>query len=250
MKVLVIEDEFDIRANIETLLLEEGYKVETASNGTIGVEKAKAFSPDIIICDILMNGMNGYEVLNQLLKDKKTCSIPFIFLTAKAEKEEIRLGMELGADDYITKPFKNSELLKAIETRIRKKMIFKQVKDNPKTDEKEELWGLDKNIFVKSKNGIDKFKVSEINYILAANQYSEVHLINKNYYVFHKSLKKWETLLPKDNFLRIHKSTIINIGNVLKFEKFFSNSYRIYLKGVDTPFEISKRKLAVLDIQN
>ncbi len=250
MKVLVIEDEFGIRANIETLLIEEGYEVETASNGIIGVEKAKAFLPDIIICDILMNGMNGYEVLNRLLEDKKTCSIPFIFLTAKAEKEEIRLGMELGADDYITKPFKNNELLHAIETRLRKKMIYTHVNEANNNERKQETWGLDKNIFFKSKNGIDHFKVTEINYILAANQYSEVHLINKNYYIFHKSLKKWETLLPKDNFLRIHKSTIINIANVLRFEKFFSNSYRLYLKGVETPFEISKRKLAELDIQN
>jgi len=249
-KVLIIEDDPDIRANIETLLLEEEYIVETAADGFTGIEKAKRFLPDIIICDIMMKGISGYDVIKSLLSNKETRTIPFIFLSAKAEKEEIRMGMELGADDYLTKPFKNCELLNSIQTRLIKSKIFKE--DNTidnfelKTNEKLKL---DKAIYLRSKGDIVFFKVSDINYISAANQYSEVHLLNKSFLLSHKTLKEWESMLPCENFMRIHKSTIIRVENVVRFVKFTASSYRIYLKDVDFPFEISKRKLSGLNIQ-
>jgi CRP-like cAMP-binding protein len=100
--------------------------VATAENGKKGVQLLKEFSPDLIICDIMMPELDGYGVLHILSKDPATASIPFIFLTAKAEKSEVRKGMELGADDYLTKPFEETELLNAIETRLKKVGLLKR----------------------------------------------------------------------------------------------------------------------------
>lgn len=124
-KVLLIEDDTILRENTAELLELSDYKVLTAANGKIGVELAKSNLPDIIICDIMMEVMDGYEVLKTLSKGKKTKYIPFIFLSAKTERKDIRKGMDLGADDYITKPFNEDELTSAIESRLAKVAILK-----------------------------------------------------------------------------------------------------------------------------
>ena len=124
--ILVIEDNADVRENIADILELENYTVAIAENGTIGIEKAKTVKPDLIICDIMMPGISGYEVLQQLNEDSKTAGIPFIFLTAKSERSDIRLGMNMGADDYLTKPFEESELFNAIECRIKKHNFLKK----------------------------------------------------------------------------------------------------------------------------
>lgn len=118
--ILVIEDNEDVRENIEEILDLAGYDVEVAKNGKEGVKKAKEFTPDLILCDIMMPEMDGYDVIYFLGLDPLTSCIPFIFLTAKSEKEDFRKGMELGADDYLTKPFDDVTLVKAIEQRLAK----------------------------------------------------------------------------------------------------------------------------------
>lgn len=120
MKILLIEDNLEVRENTAELLELSGYEVFTAENGREGVKLALQSLPDLIICDIMMPVMDGYGALKILSKNAKTASIPFIFLTAKAEKSDFRKGMNLGADDYITKPFDDTELIDAIETRIAK----------------------------------------------------------------------------------------------------------------------------------
>lgn len=118
--VLVIEDQEDVRENIAELLELSNYEVLSAANGKEGVKLALSSSPNLIICDIMMPVMDGYEVLYLLSKNPSTASLPFIFLTAKAEKTDFRKGMNMGADDYITKPFEEMELLGAIERRIQR----------------------------------------------------------------------------------------------------------------------------------
>ncbi len=125
-KVLLIEDNEDVRETTADILELANYKVATAENGIIGVKKAKQFKPDIIICDIMMPELNGYGVLQILSKLPKTASIPFIFLTAKSEKTDMRKGMNLGADDYVIKPFEENELLDAIECRLNKNDFLKK----------------------------------------------------------------------------------------------------------------------------
>ena len=131
--VLIIEDNEDVRENTAAILELSGYTVVTAENGKIGVEVAKKTLPDIIVCDIMMPVLDGYGVLEALNENTVTAAIPFIFLTAMTEKVEMRKGMNLGADDYLTKPFSEKELLEAIESRLKRTNFFK--KEFPRTVE-------------------------------------------------------------------------------------------------------------------
>lgn len=125
-KILLIEDNVDVRENTAEILTLANYHVSTAQNGKEGVELAQQQNPDLIICDIMMPVLDGYGVLHMLSKNPETATIPFIFLTAKAERSELRKGMEMGADDYITKPFDDIELLNAIESRLKRKDLLKK----------------------------------------------------------------------------------------------------------------------------
>jgi len=119
--ILIIEDNTDIRENTAEILELAGYKVLQGVNGKTGVDLAYQHKPDLILCDIMMPELDGYGVLYMLSKNADVASIPFIFLTAKAERIDFRKGMEMGADDYLTKPFDDIELLNAIESRLEKK---------------------------------------------------------------------------------------------------------------------------------
>lgn len=123
--ILLIEDNQDVRENTTEILELANYKVIQAENGKIGVELANLHKPDLIICDIMMPVLDGYGVIHLLSKNPETSSIPFIFLTAKGERNDFRKGMEMGADDYITKPFDDVELLRAVESRLRKTELLK-----------------------------------------------------------------------------------------------------------------------------
>lgn len=129
-RILLIEDDKALRENTEELLELCGYNVTTASNGRIGIEAAIENLPDIIICDIMMPEVDGYGVLENLSNNEKTKQIPFIFLSAKTEHKEIRKGMDLGADDYLTKPFEEEDLTSAIESRLAKAELIKRMQDD------------------------------------------------------------------------------------------------------------------------
>lgn len=128
-KILVIEDTLEVRENIAEILELSNYEVVTAENGKIGVQLANKENPDLILCDVMMPELDGFGALKILDKNPKTANIPFIFLTAKAEKSDFRKGMNLGADDYITKPFDSVELLEAIEMRLQKSEKIQKVFD-------------------------------------------------------------------------------------------------------------------------
>lgn len=120
MKILLIEDDPNIRTEVVEWLTMQGYDTSYATNGPEGVHLATTLLPDLVISDIMMPGMTGYEVLRALQSDPTTALIPFIFVSALADRKSVRLGMTLGADDYLTKPFSHDELLDAIETRLTK----------------------------------------------------------------------------------------------------------------------------------
>lgn len=122
-RILLIEDNLEVRENTSEILELAGYAVVAAPNGKVGVELAQKEKPDLIICDIMMPELDGYGVLHILSKRPDTAAIPFIFLTAKVEKSDVRRGMNLGADDYLTKPFDDTDLLNAIEARLLKSEI-------------------------------------------------------------------------------------------------------------------------------
>ncbi len=132
-KILVIEDNQEVREILEEVLELSGYEVTTAEDGAIGAKKAIESTPDLIICDVMMPKLDGFGVLNILSRKPETADVPFVFLTAKAEKDDFRRGMNLGADDYITKPFYKDELLQVIETRLKKSERLKKMFDGTET---------------------------------------------------------------------------------------------------------------------
>ena len=125
-KILIIEDNKDLRENTAEILELAGYEVLIAENGEKGIIKAKQFKPNLIVCDIMMPKMDGYMVLQKLGEDSITAGIPFIFMTAKTNRADVRFGMNLGADDYLTKPFEEKELLDAIDCRLKKNEFLKK----------------------------------------------------------------------------------------------------------------------------
>ena len=136
-KILLIEDDVVLRENTSELLELSNYEVVNAPNGKIGVEVAKDTLPDIIVCDIMMPELDGYGVLEALTKNESTQHIPFIFLSAKTERKDVRRGMDLGADDYITKPFSEDELISAIESRLAKASILKDLREKKEENEED-----------------------------------------------------------------------------------------------------------------
>lgn len=152
-KILVIEDEPPVRTNLLKLLEAEGFEVLGAENGEAGVSLAIQQVPDLILCDIMMPELDGHGVIEALRQNLATAAIPFIFLTAKAERSDWRQGMELGADDYLTKPFTRAELLGAITTRLEKQetAIAKYKAERKRAEELSEKC-LELQEFVKAKD--------------------------------------------------------------------------------------------------
>lgn len=171
-KILLIEDNAEMRENTAEILQLASFNVLTAENGRVGVEIAQKEKPDLIICDIMMPALDGYGVLHLLSKNEETSTIPFIFLSAKADRGDVRKGMDMGADDYLTKPFDDIELLNAVESRLKKSE------------------GLKKQ-FANSKEGIDEF-LTQARGLEELKELSENSLVN--FY------KKKETIYQEGNY--------------------------------------------------
>ncbi len=210
--ILLIEDDTALRENTAELLELSDYKVITSPNGKVGIVKAKEEKPDIIVCDIMMPEVDGYGVLEALSCDTATNHIPFIFLSAKTEHKEIRKGMDLGADDYLTKPFEEDELLSAIESRLAKAaLLSKVVKDQEfsasaiNTSEDSGLRNLHelKNFF-DDHGVISKFKKGEVIYEEGEHS-NNIYLILKGVVKSHKMDENGKELITNlyktDDFL-------------------------------------------------
>ncbi|SNR34088.1 cAMP-binding domain of CRP or a regulatory subunit of cAMP-dependent protein kinases [Lutibacter agarilyticus] len=180
-KVLLIEDDNFVRENTAEILELANYNVEIAKNGKEGISKAKSFLPNIIICDILMPNLDGYGVLQIVSKTSGLEQIPFIFLTAKTHQNDLRKGMELGADDYICKPFEESELLRAIEVRLKRVEAFESKNKIPKFNNSSRFLDLKKIKNIDQylgKKRVYHFKKDETIYC-EGNQSNHIFLIKK-----------------------------------------------------------------------
>jgi CRP-like cAMP-binding protein/CheY-like chemotaxis protein len=257
--ILLIEDNKEMRENTSEILELSNYKVLTAENGRLGVETANKEKPDLIICDIMMPVLDGYGVLHLLSKNKDTVNIPFIFLSAKAERSDLRKGMEMGADDYITKPFDDIELLNAIESRLKKAELakkefdkgaegfdsfIKEVKSieplkklsekyNTNLHKKKQIiyseGGLPKHIFFVKKGKVKTFKTNEYGKELINGLYDEgdffgylALLENENYSDTAMALEDSQiSLIPKEDFFAlVYKSPEVS----RKFINILSNN--------------------------
>lgn len=140
IRLLIIEDNDDIRESTSEILQLANYEVFQASNGKQGVDLAIKLIPEVILCDIMMPELDGYGVLHLLSKREDTALIPFIFITAKVDRVEVRKGIEMGADDYLTKPFDDIELLSAIESRLKKRASEKPLQQYSYSNDKFISW--------------------------------------------------------------------------------------------------------------
>ncbi|WP_143185611.1 response regulator [Winogradskyella jejuensis] len=252
-KVLLIEDDIVLRDNTAELLELLNYVVVTASNGKEGVKTAILNTPDIIICDIMMPEMDGYKVLEQLSTNNKTSHIPFIFLSAKTEHQDIRKGMNMGADDYITKPFTEDELVSAIKSRLAKVAILKEQGGLNKAEvETEELRSLNdlKNYF--DNNGTElSFEKNEIIYN-EGDHSNQIYLISRGAVKCHKldehgkelttALYKEDdlfgytsfthTITHKETATAIEKTQVMGIS-IIQLTKILNDNHKVAIALID-----------------
>lgn len=234
-KILLIEDDYSLAENLLALLEEEGYKVEYAADGDEGLKIAYNFLPDLIICDILMPKKDGYLVKEILNKDERTFDIPFLYLTAKTRINDLRKGMNLGAEDYIFKPYKSKNILELIKFRIEKKkrsqekILAKFTKDQ-----------INDSITVNTGKEIKIIKYGKVKAILAESQYSNILLENNHKILLRKSLNEWEQLLPEKLFVRINRSAIVNKDQIQKIKK-VNNKYLLALNEEKNELIISRK---------
>jgi DNA-binding LytR/AlgR family response regulator len=250
-KILIIEDDAGTSAILKLLFTINKFKAFTASNGTDGVNLVKEIKPDLILCDIRMPGMDGYDVKNTLGSCADTAAIPFIFLSAKNELRDIRYGLNLGADDYLTKPFNEDDLFEAIKIRLRRinelQSAYFYKKSNAgiirrtgkKMSEKEQIL-----VYAKGKPEI--IKITEIVVIYSVGDYSNVICSNGRKIFTRKLLRDWEKVLPKKLYFRARRSAIINLNYIVRIDKWFSHTMMIKLEKISDPVIISQRNCKVL----
>lgn len=194
-KILLIEDNADVCTNTAEILELSNYKVIVAANGKSGVEKAIEQKPDLIICDIMMPELDGYGVLHAVHKNDAIRNTPFIFLTAKSERSDYRKGMELGADDYITKPFTGTELLNAVDSRLNK---IDQLKFelSPENGRQEHLSSGDELYLLTQGRNVNKYKNKQMIY-MEGNHPSRIYYVLKGKVKAYKSNEEGKELVTE-----------------------------------------------------
>jgi two-component system, OmpR family, alkaline phosphatase synthesis response regulator PhoP len=203
-KILVIEDERLVRTNIIDLLKAEGFDVISAGNGQTGLQLAQEHIPDLIICDVMMPKLDGFEVLKILSQNHQTVAIPFIFLTARAERDNYRMGMELGACDYLTKPFTRAELLGAVNAQLKRRELFMQLYQT----ERQQATSLECQL-----KDIKQF--SDAKDLLLSNLISELREPLSNINIAIQMLKEAASEEQRDRYLKVLQEEFVREINLL-----------------------------------
>lgn len=259
--VLIIEDDAVLRAATYMVLTEEGFNVKTADNGKEGIKLLEKYIFDIVLCDINMPEMNGYQVINFLKMNSKILMPVFIYLTEKSTRVDLRKGMELGADDYIIKPFTREELLSSLSTQIQKKeqclrkyniekdlLELLKSKIIPELNSKklpqvnaDSKYNYESSIFLTDGKKSGFVKISNIIFINSSKDYTKINIKDSKPYFIRKTIKIWEKDLPKNYFVRIHRSTIVNTNYVKKIVKISNYTHEVFLESIKEPVQVSQR---------
>lgn len=213
--IIIVEDEQNIRETLQEILELSGYKVDTASNGKIGFEMILKEEPDLVLCDVNMPEMDGFALLEAITQRLKNEIIPpFLFLTAKVENKEIRHGMNLGADDYILKPFDHAEILKIIQLRLEKRQKMVKLMDKQPLNKITEVFN---KLSIPNEEGLDLVPFEEIVQCKADRAYCNFYLKDGRKLLVSKPMKEFEEILMRKGFFKVHKSNIVNISYAKKY---------------------------------
>lgn len=239
-QLLIIEDDQSLRESITEIFSENGFKVSAAADGLSGIKLANLIQPDLIICDLKMPGLDGFEVKKNLSDNLRTSSIPFIFLTAHKDIQSMQKGMELGADDYITKPVKMKILLNLVLKRLER---IKSIKsgDNNKSALNKMTVSEQGKYLIKTRSEHFLITWDDLILISADGYYSILHLKNGKKVRLKRTLKNWLSILPVGKFLQIHRNMVINTESIEKIEPWAKGTYIARLKFYPDPVYFSQR---------
>lgn len=247
-KVLIVEDDKSTREAMTEILELEGYAVQKAVTAREAIDTLLTQSFDIILCDLVLPDLTGFSIIDHVIASHSGPRPVIIIVSGLDDRDNMRKGMELGVDDYVTKPFTRNELLKTIKTQLAKK---EQLKEEMEQGSELKVPGaapgtqraLNKEtfLFLADSRSASFVKMAEIKCIISDKDYSKIFIKDNKRFILKKSLRSWLGVLPKSIFLRINKSTIINLNFVLKVEEWFNGSYMVYLDGASEPFNISTR---------
>lgn len=231
--ILILEDDDGVRLPLVDLLEANNYNVIAAENGKKGLEAAKNEEPDLIISDIMMPEMNGYEVFEALQNDPLTAIIPFIFLSAKTDPADVREGLGLGADDYLTKPFETQTLLDAVRTRLDKYKKISEAalsaEDNPDYDQ----------IFIKDGDSCWFVEYDKLRLLESEDNYVRF-FFDENKPLISRTLNHLEERLPAKLFFRANRKQIINLKWIRHIQPWFNGGLLVTLKD-NTKVQMSRR---------
>lgn len=247
VRIVLIDDDGNFLTVVTRFLQQLGYEVFSASSGEEGIQLAIECAPQLVLCDLEMPRMDGHEVLRGLRQHPAVGDVPFIFLTGQSKPEHVRAGMNLGADDYLAKPFEGEELIAAVRARLarsRSRTAAPSPTAVPASEDKQ--LGLDDSVLVKTNSDIKPVKVAEIRAILADGEYSWLHSGAANGTLIRKTLKQWEQELPARHFVRIHRGSIINLNHISRIDK-ADGQMTVFIRELAEPLEVSLRLAPVLN---
>ena len=231
--ILILEDDENVRIPLIDLLECEDYTVLSAKDGKEGVKIAKSHLPDLIISDIMMPGADGHQVFETLQKDPDTAIIPFIFLTAKTGPQDIREGLGLGADDYLTKPFEPEDLLDSVRTRLDK---YRRISEAALTADNNEEYD---QIFIKDGESCWFVEYEKIRLLEAEDNYVRIYFDNEKP-LLSRTLNSLEERLPARYFFRANRKHILNLKWIRNIQPWFNGGLLVTLKD-DTKVQMSRR---------
>lgn len=231
--ILILEDDENVRLPVVDLLEAEGYSVLAAQDGEEGLKLARKEKPDLIISDIMMPKLDGYGVFEALQKDPITAVIPFIFLTAKTDPGDVRTGLGLGVDDYITKPFEHEDLLDSIRTRLEK---YRRISDAAVGAESNAEYDY---IFIKDGESCWFVEYDKIRLLESEDNYVRIFFEDSKPLVS-RTLNYLEERLPAKHFFRANRKQMINLKWIRNIQPWFNSGLLVTLKD-GTKVQMSRR---------
>ncbi len=221
--ILVIEDDQNVRLPLVDVLEANGYSVLSATNGREGIKIARDEEPDLVISDIMMPEVDGYGVFDALQDDPHTAVIPFIFLTAKTGAADVREGLGLGADDYLTKPFEVKDLLETIRTRMEK---YQRITDAAVTFNEENDY---EHIFIKDGESCWFVEYQQLRLLESEDNYARIFFENEKPLIS-RTLNYLEQRLPSKMFFRANRKQIVNLKWIKHIQPWFNGGLLVTLK--------------------